>query len=169
MAKEVSLSGEQKSIVSIRSWYEDQMEAINDFRIKIRTIPNEKFQKLDLIGINYYFDNSEDEIEHLVCLDLVSATEAFLRVDFYTKINQKNKSEIGRIFREVHKKKGVKISLEADIIDAWKKTTGNRLFSEFSGLLKYRHWLAHGRYWTPKLARIYSFDITYAISENIIG
>ncbi|MFI5139341.1 MAG: hypothetical protein ACHQIM_16080 [Sphingobacteriales bacterium] len=167
MAKRVSLSGREKSIESIRGWYEDQMEAINDLRVKISSIRNEKFRELDLIEINTYFDNSEEELERLVCLDLISATEAFLRVDCYNRVNEKDKSEIGRIFREVHKKKEIKISLEEDIIEIWKNQLGNKPFSDFLGLLKYRHWLAHGRYWTPKLGRGYSFDIVYQITGNI--
>jgi hypothetical protein len=121
----------------------------------------------DLEEVNRYFDNSEDELERLVCLDLISATEAFLRIDFNNRVEKKDKSDIGKIFRLLNKKKGNKISLEEEIIESWKVTTGDIIFSNFLGLLKYRHWLAHGRYWTAKLGREYSFDIAYEISENI--
>jgi hypothetical protein len=176
MAKKVSLSGQEKSIKSILNWYDDHLQAINDFRYKIinshTSYSNqgkiiEKFKRLDVNEIGAYFDDSEDELERLVCLDLISATEAFLRVDYHERIKEKDKSEIGRVFRNLNKKKGNKISLEEDIIETWKSNTGSQSFSNLLGLLKYRHWLAHGRYWAPKLGRVYSFDITYEISANI--
>ena len=145
------------------------MEAITDLRVKVSKVPSEKFRELDLIEIGAYFDHSEEELERLVCLDLISATEAFLRVDYYERIRERDRSEIGRSFRSLNKKKGNKISLEEDIIEAWKGNTGDRSFSDFLGLLKYRHWLAHGRYWAPKIGRAYSFDIAYEISANIFN
>jgi hypothetical protein len=178
MAKRVSLSGEEKSLETILSWYDDYLQAINDLRYKImnaRTSSNsttkirEKFKKLNLKEIGVYFDDSEDELERLVCLDLISATEAFLRIDYHERIKEKDKSEIGRFFRSLNKKKGKKISLEEDIIETWKSNTGDQSFSNLLGLLKYRHWLAHGRYWAPKLGRTYSFDIAYEISANIFN
>jgi hypothetical protein len=178
MTKRISLSGQEKSVKSIRNWYEDHSVAITDLRAKIistisgsnnTTNISEKFYRLDFSEINEYFDYSEDELERLVCLDLISATEAFLRVDYHERIIERDKSQIGKAFRSLNKTKGNKISLEEDIIETWKSNTGDKSFSDFLGLLKYRHWLAHGRYWTPKLGREYSFDIAYKISENIFG
>jgi hypothetical protein len=172
----VSLSGKEKSIDFILNWYEDQIEAIRDLRNKIvssiifsdtQIKVNSKFITLTIDEINEYFENSEDELEHLVCFDLISATEAFLRVDFNNRVDRKDKSDIGKTFRALNKKKGKKISLQEDIIETWKEATGDKSFSNFLGLLNYRHWLAHGRYYNPKLGREYSFDIAYEISENI--
>src|ERR1700722_10762052 len=101
MAKRVSLSGEEKSPEAILSWYDDYLQAINDLRYKIlnartsaenNTKIKEKFKKLNLSEIGAYFDNSENELERLVCLDLISATEAFLRIDYYERIKAKDKS-----------------------------------------------------------------------------
>jgi|SRR6185312_7065730 len=172
----ISLSGQKKSIESVFSWYEDQIEAINDFKNKVITsiihprpslVVNKKFISLTLTEINLYFDNSTNELKHLVCLNLISATEAFLRVDYYKRIKKRERSKIGRLFRDIENNKENKVSLEDDIIEAWKSIKRSNSFSDFLGLLKYRHWLAHGRYWTPKLGREYSFDIAYEIVENV--
>jgi hypothetical protein len=174
MAK-ISFSGQEKSIESVLNWYEDQKEALRDLRAKIvdaiinsKSIKvDDKFIGLTLSEINEYFINNEAELEHLACFDTISATEALLRVDYYKKVYNKDKSALGRIFRDVYKKKGNRISLEEDIIENWKKTSGNEVFSNFLGLLNYRHWLAHGRYWNPKFGRNYSFDTAFEISETI--
>jgi len=175
MAK-ISLSRKEKSIDSILNWYEDQVEALRDLKNKIvRAViysnagvkVNPKFLELTIGEIDEYFENSEEELNHLVCFDLISATEALLRVDYYDKISKKDKSPVGREFRVINKKKRNKVSLEDDIVTTWKTATGDTSFSNFLGLLKYRHWLAHGRYWQPKLGRQFSVDIAYEISENI--
>ena len=105
----------------------------------------------------------------MVCFDLISATEAVLRSDFYTKVYNKDKSEIGRKFRNIEKNKGIIISLENDIVESWEEIISSRKndFSSFLSLLNYRHWLAHGRYWKPKLGQRYTPSITYNIAESI--
>ena len=32
---------------------------------------------------------------------------------------------------------------------------------------KYRHWLAHGRYWEPKLGRIYDYYSLYDLAYSM--
>ena len=172
----VSFSGSEKSIEAIWSWYYDQKEAIRSYKFNIinaiitsSSYVNSKFLTLSLDDINIYFEESELELEHLVCFNLISATEAYLRLDFYKKVYNKDKSEIGRVFREIHKSNLNKISLENDIIENWKKVYSERKgdFSSFLGLLKYRHWLAHGRYWKPKHGQNYNPEIIYDVAENI--
>ncbi|MEI9808643.1 MAG: hypothetical protein WDO16_12720 [Bacteroidota bacterium] len=174
----MSLSESKKSIEDIWSWYEDQKEGLRYLKNSVITailnssaVVNPKFITLTSDEINDYFDYSEEELEHLVCFDLISATEGALRSDFYSKVFNKDKSNLGRTFRQLHKEKGNKISLEADIIENWKDAyTASKIhFSNLLGLLKYRHWLAHGRYWdlTKKGRRFYVQE-TYDITEEII-
>jgi len=94
----VSLSGKEQSIEFIWSWYEDQKEALFDFRAKIFSAVivssgsvNSKFIGLTTDELNDYFKDSDEELEHLVCFDLISATEAVLRSDFYTKVYNKTR------------------------------------------------------------------------------
>ena len=172
----ISFSEDEKSIEEIWNWYEDQIEALRDFRYKVisavsspKIQVNEKFFNLTLAEIEEYFSDSEEELEHLVSLNLVSATEALLRLDFLRKVEAKDKSDLGRIFRNIQKDKGNRVSLETDIIDNWNAivSTSKTDFSNFIALLRYRHWLAHGRYWNPKLGRGYDALTTYAITEKI--
>ena len=175
MAK-VSLSGSEKSIEEIWSWYNDQKEALRDFKNKIivslQIVPShvdDKFITMTLEEVNSYFASSVEELEHLVALDLISATEGNLRADFYSKVYNKDKSDLARKFRTLYKLKENKISLEEDIIENWKIYSESKShFSEFIGLLKYRHWLAHGRYWNlTKKGRTYTAEEAYEIAENI--
>ena len=66
---------------------------------------------------------------------------------------------------------GNNISLENNIIAIWKQVVPAKknTFSNFIGLLKYRHWLAHGRYWNPKLEQQYTVQSTCKILQSVIA
>ncbi|MFD1256158.1 hypothetical protein ACFQ3S_05075 [Mucilaginibacter terrae] len=178
MAK-VSLSDNVKSLDEIINWYDDQLTALQSFRYSIINAivlneslflkSREKFIDLSIDEINKYFNVSEIELEHLVCFDLISATEGIVRFDYFEKCYDKNKSLVGRYFRDIHKIKGKKVSLEGDILNTWKNVTSDLCFSDFIGLLNYRHWLAHGRYWNPKFGRRepYTVDVVYEIVKSV--
>jgi hypothetical protein len=174
----ISLSGKEKSADSILNWHEDQLEAITDLRNKIieaviHSKPhkfNAKFITFTLDELTNYFENSEEELEHLACLDIIIATEARLRIDYDNRVRRRDKSPIGRTFRALSKKRGNRVSLEEHIIEQWKIETGENVFSDFVGILNYRNWLAHGRYWVPKFGRQkYSIADAYYIANNIFN
>jgi len=170
-----SLSGEELSIESIKNWYDDHDQAIKDFKNKVveaivnskPTVDLFKFKAFTVDDVDKYFSDSKQELENLVCFNLISATEAKLRVDYTIRVKEKDKSGIGRIFRDFHKRKGKRISLEEHIIEVWKKETGEKIFGDFLGILNFRHWLAHGRYWNAKLGRKYTIENTYGISKAV--
>ncbi|MGX5188164.1 hypothetical protein ACWKT5_37085 [Streptomyces avermitilis] len=53
--------------------------------------------------------------------------------------------------------------LEVDILENWKAYRHDRkaVFSALLSALNYRHWMAHGRYWKPRLDRKYDFNTVY--------
>ena len=58
---------------------------------------------------------------------------------------------------------------ENDILKTWKNNTKAKdFFNELFFLYKYRHWLAHGRYWILKMNIIkFAFNYIYAIAQAI--
>jgi len=129
----------------------------------------DKFFGLSIDDLDGYFLDSEKELDHLISFDIISSTEALLRIDFLKKVYNKDKSDLAREFRLIYKQKANKISLEDDIIETWKRieTSKKKYLSDFLGLLNYRQWIAHGRYWTPKLGVQYNANASYDISEKI--
>lgn len=73
---------------------------------------------------------------------------------------------MSRRFREDHKQRGKKIRLDEDILGALKEA--GVTIGPFRGTLKLRDWLAHGRYWHPKLGRRYSPDNVLGIARELI-
>jgi len=115
-----------------------------------------------------------EELEKTSSLTLLSFLEAIFRVDYLTRCYRKEKDDLSRKFRVIYKKKANRASLENDILEIWKKHCYDsekreylNLISELIGTLKYRHWLAHGRYWEPKLGRIFDYYYIYELSEQI--
>ena len=120
--------------------------------------------------INEFFN----ELDYLTMLDLLAATEAVIRVDFLHRVYNRKKDDLSRQFRQIYQQKGNMVSLDPDILDIWKEfdPAAKRKVSDFKSALNLRHWLAHGRYWTPKLGKDYSpndvYDIAYNLLEDIL-
>ncbi|MGA2117161.1 MAG: hypothetical protein ABSH56_20665 [Bryobacteraceae bacterium] len=56
--------------------------------------------------------------------------------------------------------------LEDEIFEAWVDNSSgpSSIIGELRGAFRFRHWLAHGRYWTPKLGRRYDFNDVFALA-----
>ena len=127
---------------------------------------------------NYYLSANDDEFANLTpaeldillkddllfqdyedTLVLLTYIESIFRVDFTVRCQLKLRDSISKKFREIQKVNGKKVSLERDILACWKKS-GNlqaKLSEMVNHAIKFRHWLAHGQYWTPKLHRTFDF------------
>ncbi len=84
---------------------------------------------------------------------------------------QEKKDILSRTFKEIFDLKGNEASLEQDIFNSWKHPSDvpNYIVSELIGAFKYRHWLAHGRYWEPKLGSKYDYHSIYTLGQLIVS
>jgi hypothetical protein len=48
-------------------------------------------------------------------------------------------------------------------------SVSDKVIGDLKGAFKYRHWLAHGRYWEPKLGQKYDYYSVYILAESIFG
>jgi hypothetical protein len=44
-----------------------------------------------------------------------------------------------------------------------------KLIGDLRGAFNFRHWLAHGRYWEPKLGRNYDFVTVYGLAASVLS
>jgi len=56
-----------------------------------------------------------------------------------------------------------KISIEK-LCDIYKEYTTSNLFFELKLAFKFRHWIAHGRYWKPKIGKKYDFNEIFKLA-----
>ena len=107
-----------------------------------------------------------NELEDEVTLALSSAFEAFLRVDFLQRVDERRKDDVSRAFRDVYKDKEKRFRLD-DVLDVWRDVGGIRksCVSAVKQLVDFRNWLAHGRYWSF-LSRKYDPAEALAVTES---
>jgi hypothetical protein len=95
MGRKVNFSNQEKHIDEIWSWYDDQKNAIRLYKNRIldsihnQTAVSDKFLNITLDELNDYFEESERELEYLVCFNIFSATEAVLRINYLKKYIRK--------------------------------------------------------------------------------
>jgi len=132
----------------------------------------EQFYFHSLTSLNYYFDEKsgyfigysrtelhQERKDHLRCLErmisleFLTLLEASFKIDYLIRRQKKLKDELSKSLRKIYNQKGTKASLVDDILKAWKASypANKPLIDKFQKALDYRNWLAHGRYWEPKI------------------
>lgn len=111
------------------------------------------------------------ETERLAALGTLAALEAALREDFILRCIRRGQDPLSRHFRGIYDARGLRASLEEDILEGWKRhsTAQAHVIGQIKGAFKYRHWLAHGRYWQPQLGQAYDFASVYQIAEAVLA
>ena len=109
------------------------------------------------------------ENERSSTMNILAAVEAAFRIDFIQRGQRRQRDGLSRYFRQLYMSKGTRASLEDEILQGWKEELPvlKPIVSDLTGTFRYRHWLAHGRYWTPKLGRRYDYQDVYALAESI--
>lgn len=144
--------------------------AINEIvggRIPIQKIPSE-FVGLTPIALNAIFVEIRKELDREVVLTTVAITEDEIRTYFGTTRVRRHISGLRTLFERY----GNRTRFEA-ILEQWKPFLHPpRVVSRFKQVLKYRHWLAHGRSkrmrpmeFTPEEADQRSRDLLAAIAS----
>lgn len=122
--------------------------------------------------VRQQLDSRLDESDVRSALVVLTSLEASFRIDFDLRCRKKLKGDLSVYFREVEKTRGNAVRLDEDILEGWKRhepSASPRLIGELRGAFKFRHWLAHGRYWTPKLGRRYDFNYVHLMADGIIS
>jgi len=161
----------------IWAWFEFQLALIGDSYANVlhsinsgaimRLRPHEQqFIGFMPMEVEKYFASQRSQLETLTMFELLATTEAVLRIEVETR---RKKDSLSKRFRRLNKTKGNKIRLDEDILVAL-KDEGISVY-DFSGDLRLRDWLAHGRHWHPKLGRQYTpndiFDISRALLQAV--
>lgn len=133
-------------------------------------MPFDEFLGLTEEEFTLRFSGIMVELAHLSCMGILSATEGELRRDYLLRVARRDKSEIGRRFRSAYKDREARIALEDGILHSLlvERPGLKSTLSRFKGALRYRHWLAHGRYWNPKLGQRYVPEDVFEICVPLV-
>ena len=113
---------------------------------------------------------SLSELDFRSSLAVLSSVEATVRIDYLRRVYARKKDPLSLAMRSIYKEKENTARLEEDLLHTWRNdgSISTELTGALIGAFKYRHWLAHGRYWKPKLGRKYDYITVYGISEEFI-
>jgi len=170
-------SGEELSLIRIWEWYEETEQAINLYQQEVINglifdkRVSETFSGMTRKEVKQYFSAHKKELEQVVSLDIIAATEASLRIDYLRRAlrGKIKKNKIDKKFQELYHQKGTRVSLRDEILETWKEVHPNctDAIGDFRGALNVRDWLAHGRYWTPRFGRKYNAILVFNISKKL--
>jgi len=177
MTQIVSLSHQELTLSEVWQWYQNLDNAIDYYQIEVTNAllsgkeVSDIFLGMTKEEIIDYFVWQTEELERSVCLNLIASAEATIRIDYLTRVYEKKKDTISRACRALYKQKGARVSLEDHILAIWKQNHPEckLAIGHFIGVLKLRHWLAHGRYWTPKFGNPYNPKAVFDIIENLLN
>jgi hypothetical protein len=151
MASRITFSGLHSRLLEIAEHHEDLEASLRlyfsddspDFTIRFAGYANAEVME----ELSYRLS----ELGLTSSMAVSASLEATFRIDYLKRCYRRRKDPISRAFREIYKKKHEWASLE-DIFAIWLDTevAGRRIVGELRGAFHFRHWLAHGRYWTPK-------------------
>ena len=113
------------------------------------------------------------ELDYNCSLNILASIEADFRDDYRIRANSKKLNnwlcvELNKIYKD----KKEKASLEECILDTWKEYYKNDkdkkdFLSDLKGAFKFRHWLAHGRYWDFCNKNRYDYLTIYTLARRL--
>jgi len=169
MPKKVSLSSQNLSLSDINAYYVDSKRALKIYFNSHSFNFDSRFANYTINEIEQELQARLDELDRLTSFSILSSLEASFRMDYLTRCNQKKKYALSRKMRRMYQIRGSRASLEDDVLRLWKEAYPEykSFISEVITAFKYRHWLAHGRYWEPKLGRIYDYYSLYDLAYSM--
>ena len=172
MGKRLPLSIQILNLQDIADHYNDIETALKYYYDSIisgqnKSIP-EKFFSYSKEELYEERNKRIEELDKTSSLTLLASLEARFKIDYKNRGERKVKDDLSREFRKIYKQHAEHVSL-INILELWKKHEPDKkkLISDFIGALNYRHWLAHGRYYDPKLGRKYDFADIYFLAIDL--
>ncbi len=138
--------------------YEDQSEALRRLlRLRRALIADvtSRFYGLTESDLQLRLEEDANELERWSVMMLIASFEATIRTDMEERIRRRTRDTVRKPFRDLQEKHGLRIRLD-DILAIWEICAGVKkdVIGRVTTLLKHRHWLAHGRYWTNKYGKL---------------
>ena len=169
MFRRVSFSENHPEFDDIGEHYDVFVESMNLYYSQLNPTFISKFKFYSREEVERERESRLEEIDASLALTLLASIEASFRIDYLQRCYREKKDLLSRNFFELYERKGSHVSFENEILDGWKRHSNVplTLLEEIKGAFKYRHWLAHGRYWIPRLGRRYDFSNIFGLALRV--
>ena len=165
----ISFSGQNQSIDEIDWYYRDVEASVRLYFSSSNPHADNLFGAKTKAEIEGELETVLKENEQLVSLNILASMEAAFRIDYLQRCYKRKKDPLSKSFRGIYQIKGDRASLEEDILVAWKQHTNlsKDIFSDLKSVFRYRNWLAHGRYWQPRLGGKYDYYSVSTLAQTV--
>ncbi len=170
MADRVSFSGQQQSPREVATFRANAVAALRGHYDPDSPGAVDRWATYDPDEVRGELSACLLELDRQSTMALLAAVEATLRVDYLVRCHQRKRDRLSRAFRAIYRAKQQRAELDEDILTTWQvhDPSKRHALGDLKGAFGYRNWLAHGRYWTPKLGRRYDFETVYELSEAVL-
>lgn len=170
MPDRLAFSRQHPDLQQLARWYKDAEKSLRLYFSPAAPSFAVRFKNCKPDEVNRELGASLAELEMATALSIFSAIEAAFRIDYLQRCYRKEKDAMSRAFRLLHKEKGVRVSLEDEIFDVWKKHAvgATSIIGALRAAFNFRHWLAHGRYWVPRFQK-YDYLAVYSLAEAALN
>lgn len=173
-AGRVTFSGDQLVYADLARDHADTEASVRLYFDSAATLQTVRFANYAPHEVDEDRDRLISQHDQHASLALLAAIEAAFRIDYLQRCKLRKKDALSRAFKNVFHVKEDRASLENDIFSAWQAHSdvqgAPRFFNELRKAFQYRHWLAHGRYWTPKhTPPAYDFQTLALLAEPIFN
>jgi len=173
MARRVGILQKFLSIRDVAEYHQDTVAALRTYFRLASGRPSfvARFAGYSYSEVEQELADRVNETDMRSALAVMSRIEAAFRIDYTERCRRKMSDDISIAFRRLHKKHGKRVSLEENVFETWRTVYPgtSSLIGELKGAFKFRHWLAHGRYFQPKLGRKYDYQYIYILAINVLS
>jgi hypothetical protein len=169
MASRIDFSGEHLTLYQVGTQYRDVDRSLRLYFSDKSPDFSVRFTGYLSIEVTRELAERLNEADLNSSLAILGAIEAAFRIDYLQRCYKRTRDPLSRAFRDIYKEKRQRAALEDDIFESWLNNSDvpGRIIGELRGAFKFRHWLAHGRYWIPKLGRKYDFNAIFTLAELV--
>jgi hypothetical protein len=164
MADDLGKANQVLSLKEIAEYHEDAVSSLRFYFFNAdRFIGDPETKRSEELKLRI------DETSLRSILITLASLEASFKLDYLYRCQKRLKDELSRAFRDLYKVKQDHIALDEDIFEAWRAhvAESKTLISELRAAFRLRDWLAHGRYWQPRLGRNFDFDFVYDLAAAV--
>jgi len=159
------------AIVEIAEYHSDVVSSLKLYFSAASPSFNTRFFGRNSTEVSVALTTRLEETDLRSAFFVLASLEGAFRRDYEYRCQTKMKDDLSRAFRAIYKYRGTRVSLDDDIFQAWREnsTASRQLIGDLRGAFNFRHWLAHGRYWEPRLGRKYDFNFVYSLADSVLS
>jgi hypothetical protein len=167
MTDRVSFSGDHLGLAEIAEHHKDLESSLVLYFSPHSPRYEDRFRSYAANEVSDELADRLDEADLTSSLTVLASIEAAFRIDYLQRCYGREKDPLSRAFRGIYKTRRQHAPLEEEILEAWADNSSvtRSIISDLRSVFRFRRWLAHGRYWAPKLGRRYDFSDVFAIAN----